>query len=297
MEIGTKEWFIERALNTLTFNKEGNFWDFSDSSLVYTPGSEEEYKEVQEEDTEYNKLVTTQEHALLRQIAGDVIQKLPQKFLYIDLGPGTEHKEQYFFDAIKTQGKEVIYVPVDINLKILKEASAHAEQQGLSVLPNQSLFEDLDTTTRTLSGFKFISLGLTFTNYKPDEILSIFKKTINGDGAAFITVQLRDRVDIKKVEKQYGEEGFAYVVTTKMKLLGFEKGDFLISTDDMVQTWAKIKNVPDKLKELGVKEGDTFLLFRSIRYLKEDLETIFKQNGFTVRFFDAGNSFLGILLT
>ncbi len=62
-------------------------------------------KNLQREDDPYAKLITEPERAYLQSIADDIVAELPDGFEYIDLGPGTAHKEQFIFDAARKAGK------------------------------------------------------------------------------------------------------------------------------------------------------------------------------------------------
>lgn len=97
------EWFKTRAFKSIELISPG-LWDYADSLLLYVASGVEKYQSLQEDNTPYFRLVTKPEREYLQSIAKDVINLLPQKFEYVDLGPGTEHKEQFFFDEIRKQG-------------------------------------------------------------------------------------------------------------------------------------------------------------------------------------------------
>ncbi len=136
-------WFRNRALKSFRLISP-NVWDYSDSLLLYISSGVEKYESLQEEDTPYFKLVTNPEREYLKSIAKDVVDLLPSNLEYVDLGPGTEHKEQFFFDELKKQGKQFIYIPVDISEHYLKLAEAHAMNQGIPVRTIQSSFERVE---------------------------------------------------------------------------------------------------------------------------------------------------------
>ena len=122
------EWFSSRAFNSLQ-KIEDCVFDYSDSGLNYLPTDAAEYEKNQEPGRIYERLVTAPEKAYLPTIAKDLVEFLPKKFEYIDLGPGTAHKEQYFFDEMFKADKEFVYRPVDINSSFLKTAAKYAEDQ------------------------------------------------------------------------------------------------------------------------------------------------------------------------
>ncbi len=136
------EWFNRRAFESIKRLDEG-VWDFSDSLLLYLPQSAKEYESIQETDTSYFHLVTQPEKQYLKNISSSIVKELPNEFAYIDLGPGTEHKEQYIFDEAKIQGKKFTYIPVDINEHFLDIAREYAEGQKIQVKSVLSSFEGL----------------------------------------------------------------------------------------------------------------------------------------------------------
>ena len=133
------EWFKKRAFRSLSIITP-HVWDYSDSLLLYLSSGVEQYESLQKTDTPYFKLVTKPESEYLQSIAKSVVDLLPNKFEYIDLGPGTEHKEQFFFDELKRQGKDFTYIPVDISEYYLKLAERHAINQGIKVKPANASF-------------------------------------------------------------------------------------------------------------------------------------------------------------
>ena len=133
------EWFKNRAFNSLRKISE-NSLDYSDSLLLYISSGVTAYESVQNTNTPYFKLVTKPEHEFLQLIVKSVVDILPDNFEYIDLGPGTEHKEQFLFDELKKQGKIFTYTPVDISDYFLSLAEKYATNQGIKTNRIKSSF-------------------------------------------------------------------------------------------------------------------------------------------------------------
>jgi uncharacterized SAM-dependent methyltransferase len=72
----------------------------------------------------------------LKSVIKEITELLPDQFEYIDLGPGTEKKENYFFQEFKKQNKKFIYRPVDVSEYFLNIAKQNAEEQNIKVNPN-----------------------------------------------------------------------------------------------------------------------------------------------------------------
>ena len=289
-------WFRERAFLSLKKISDGVF-DYSDSLLLYIPGSDEEYEKVQHEGNPYHEMVTAPEQEYLQQIAKDVVARLPESFEYIDLGPGSEHKEQYVFDQLEEQGKKCVYRPVDISEKFLAMAVSHAEAQKITTKPIRASFEELPSVLQKSDKPRFVSLGFTYSNYKPQEILKLLADVADSDGYVFINSQIRERVDIGRLAEIYGEDVLSIA---KLKLLGL---DAEVDIEDLhanedIQMWCTLKKVTPRLAEMGLKIGDKILLFQSLRPSMEKLKRDLDEAGFgNYTMFDIGESFVGVLFS
>jgi hypothetical protein len=295
-EAYTNGWFRERAFSSL--KKIGDHsWDYSDSLLLYTPGTESEYESIQKGEDPYSELITKPERKYLEEIAESVVRQLPSEFEYVDLGPGTAHKEQFIFDAAKKARKNFIYRPVDISEYYLDQAANYASAQNIDVLPTQSSFEELPEKSPKSSSSRLVSLGLTFTNYESQEILSLLKAAAGEGGYIFVDAQMRDRVDMEKIVSTYAKDVRA-LSDPKLKLLGLDPvadvADY--KTNDGVQMWYTLKNSNPVLEEKGIGAGDELLMFQSLRYTKESFEEALKATGLSYTLFDTNESFIGALL-
>lgn len=300
MERGKKydnEWFRERARNSI--HKLGpNTWDYSDSLLLYISSGVKKYEDLQDEDTPYFNLVTKPEREYLQSIAKNVVDALPPKFEYIDLGPGTEHKEQFFFDELRKQEKDFVYVPVDISEEYLKLAEKHAKNQGIETRPVQAAFEELPEVLWKSDVPRFVNIGLTFSNYEPQAILKLLKEIAGEDGFAFINSQMRDRVDMDALQSVYAEDVIT-LADIKLEFLGLNPDvDVTPRTATLgVQSWCMVVNPSPILDEKGVVRGDKMLVFQSLRYTPEQLELELRKASDKYQVFDNGSSFIAALIS
>ncbi|MBI1974415.1 MAG: L-histidine N(alpha)-methyltransferase [Candidatus Zambryskibacteria bacterium] len=291
------DWFRERAFSSLKKVSEGVF-DYSDSLLLYIPRSDEEYEKIQHEGNPYHEMITAPERKYLLQIMKDVVARLPENFEYLDLGPGSEHKEQYVFDQILEQGKKCVYRPVDISEKFLNKAAERAEKQGIPVEPVRASFEELPNVLQKSNIPRFVSLGLTYSNYDPQEILKLLADIAGSNGYVFIEAQIRERIDIKRLVEIYAKDSLS-VTTAKLKLLGL---DAEVDVEDLhanedIQMWCTLKKVTPRLTEVGLKAGDKILLFQSLRPSIDKLKRDLDEAGFSdYTMLDVGESFVGVLL-
>lgn len=290
------EWFKKRAFGSLRKISDG-VWDYSDSLLLYTPSGAEVYEEAQNTDTPYFKLVTDHEHKYLKSVAEDIISILPNNFEYIDLGPGTEHKEQYFFDEIKRQGKTFIYNPVDISDHFLDVAEKFAANQGIKTNKVKASFEELPAILGSAQTPRFVSLGLTASNFNLQEILTLLTTIAGKDGFVFINTQIKDRVDILHLQRIY-EEVASKICEEKVKLLGLvpSKDTSEMVVDEELRLWLSVLNINEALDKVGIKKQDKLLVFQSLRYTKQQLEQELERTGLPFSTFDIGDSFIASLI-
>jgi hypothetical protein len=294
MEKYNQEWFKERAFKSLK-KLDNGIWDFSDSLLIYIGSGDAVYEQLQEEDTSYFKLVTKPEHEYLQLIAKNIADILPNNFEYIDLGPGTEHKEQFLFNEFKKQGKSFTYVPVDISDHFLEMAESHAASQGIAVRKVKASFEELPEVLRESTTPRFVSLGLTFSNYAPQEILKLLTDIAGVNGFVFINAQMRDRVDMIELQKVYQEDAVR-LVDDKVRLIGLDPFTDISPriADDGFRVSCLVINSNPVLENIGIASGDKLIVFQSLRYTKESLESELAQ--YTHESFDTGSSFIGTII-
>lgn len=218
---------------------------------------------LQSDGNDYNALVTKPEEKYLQDIAQEIVKRLPEKFEFIDLGPGTAGKEKYIFEAAKKFGKKIVYRPVDISKYYLDKSKKYAEIYELEIKPLNCSFEELPDILKDdqNENQRFVSLGLTVSNFDPKSILTLLKSIAGNNGQIFINSQIRGRLDMERLKKIYS-----------------------------------IVNVPERLARLGVKSGDKFLVFQSLRPTLDELKKQLDDSGMSYELFDTGSSFVGTLL-
>ncbi len=289
-------WFKNRAIQGIKKIKNG-VWDFSDSLLLYiSSDATSTYEQLQEVDTPYFSLVTGPERTYLQAVAKQIADVLPDHFDYIDLGPGTEHKEQFLFDELKRQGKAFTYIPVDISDRFLDIARVHAVEQGIHVQVIKASFEELADLLNNRVAPRFVSLGLTFSNYDPLDALTLLKSIVRENGLIFINAQMRDRVDMVTLQKVYQNDA-ARLVDEKMRLINLDP-DTDISpriVDDGFRVWCTVKKTNPILEKIGVRAGDRLMVFQSLRYTKDQLVEVLKQFP-DHALLDIQSSFIGSLI-
>ncbi len=295
-ELYSLDWFKQRAFASLRKLEEG-VWDYSDSLLLYTPTGEEKYESIQQGEDPYQKLITEPENEYLKEIAQEIVAQLPNECEYIDLGPGTAHKEQYLFDAARAMGKHFIYRPVDISQRYLELSAEHARSQKIEAEPIQASFEELPERLGEPTIPRFVSIGLTFGNYLPQVILPLLNRIAGPGGCLFINTHQRDRVNMVEYVQLYQSIAFD-LADPKLALLGLEPTMDVAerTVTDGIQVWYTLNRSTDVLEACGIKSGDRLLMLQSMRYTKESLTQIGVMTGNAYTLFDTGKMFIGALL-
>lgn len=290
-----QKWFKERAFKSLKKISEGN-WDYSDPLLLYIASGAKMYESIQEIDTPYFKLVTKPEREYLKSIANNIADILPDVFEYIDLGPGTEHKEQFLFNEFKKKGKQFTYIPVDISDYFLDIAEQHALKQHLKTKKIKSSFEELPDILGKSSLPRFVSLiGLTFSNYAPQDILNLLKNISGENGYILIDAQMRDRIDMSELQDVYQNDVIP-LVDKKIELIGLNPNTDISPriVYDGFRVWCSVIKSNGRLEKIGIKAGDKLMVLQSLRYTKESLESELKN--FKHELFDTGSSFIASVI-
>ena len=291
-------WFTTKAHSSLYKIQEGVF-DYTYPCLDYHPLAAVHYEKKQESGNPYERLVTTPEKEFLIKIAKDLVSFLPKKFEYIDLGPGTAHKEQYFFDELFKTEKEFIYIPVDIYQRFLEMSATYAADQKIKVDPILSSFEELPEVLTPSSSEdvpRFVSLGLTVYNYHPDDILPLLKKIAGENGSVFVSIQVRERLDMTEMLKGYTDLDSEYF-SEKLKFIGIAPEDLdPLEVDDKISISATLKKSNPILEAKGMSVGDKLGIFQSLRHTEEYFTECISKYFNKYEKFDVGTSFIGYLL-
>lgn len=158
-------------------------------------------------------------------------------------------------------------------------------------------FEELPGVLGVSQKPRFVSLGLTFSNYNPAYITNLLKKIAGKHGFVFINSQMRDRTDMLQLRMIY-EQAVPQLCLDKLKLLGltFGKHVSVPLVDENNQAWCSVLEMSEQLERLGIKKGDKILLFQSLRYTPETLEANLKESGSTCKMYDKGSSFIAGLI-
>lgn len=288
--------FINTAHNSV-YRTGLNTIDYSNSLLLYAPGSEKVYENVQTT-SEYRDEVTKAEIDFLKQFARPLMSQFPFGINYIDLGPGTEYeKQKVLFNALKSLDADVYeYCSVDVNRDMAAAARDFAKEQFPKALCSNFVdtFENmkkLDWEPRNFEVKNFFYLGLTFMNFHFEDIIKIIDECLEYSGAFFISFEPREYMP-KNIIQYYGEP-MAPLYDKKMSLLGFNPEDYTIRITDEVKAYAKISSI-NNCTHPEIRIGDELSLMMSLRYELEDIKQ--KLEAMYHCQFDDNKKFVGAML-
>jgi hypothetical protein len=108
---------------------------------------------------------------------------------------------------------------------------------------------------------------------------------------------MRDRTDMLQLRAIY-EQAISPLCLDKLKLLGLTIGEHVSVplVDENNQAWCYVLQTSEQLERLNIKTGDKILLFQSLRYAPEVLETKIKESAPTYSMYDTGSSFIASLI-
>lgn len=308
--IGSQAWFESEAKRSYAKIHEG-YWDFSDSALIYNEKGMAEYIASQKQSTEYSQEVTQVEHRAIKNMAPEICQTFANKFLglkeenkshnllpfqFIDLGPGTEHKEKYLFDEFEKMQAKFKYIAVDVSDAALKSAEEYAKSLNIPAKTIHNRFDNVEAMKQELdSTAKFFSLGTTFLNFEPSEIINKMLNLCGEKGAVFITSIIRDRIDMAAAQHAFEAPEFQRLFKAKLGLLGLSENDCGdVEVNDKIEVWMTVINPTNVLLAKGMNPGDKVLLLKTPRYSIKQLEDVVREYA-DYQLFDTDEPIVGML--
>lgn len=174
-------------------------------------------------DTINSKQFQSQLHYPIKYLINKNIEKIieltTENIDVIDLGPGLPDKTSTIVDYIKSYKENFRYIPVDINRTFLKLSANYFKYKNIPIIPLNCFFSELPEILKNDSRFindfsRFFILGLTFNNFKIEEITNLFYKLLDSRAIGLIATEFLDYTSLDKVVKPY--------LTQKAKLFNFQ---------------------------------------------------------------------------
>ena len=271
--------------------KRKGYWNlYNPKNLYITDAQGQAYLDIMDNET-YSSSFHDKTHILIEENISAITKNFSKKNIHIvDLGPGYPSKTFPIIDALKE--KEIEYWAVDGNNYFANISSDAIKKRGVkNCHPKQMLFED---TAKTLNKEipKLLILGLTIMNFEPNYILPILKECLTSKNDVSLTsIQFIDeKTNIEEILQGYKSKEAEKFNFLLLELLGFTKEDVKYTpqfANNRVEMCFEIKNVPQPLKETGIKVGDTIITAISYRHtlesFKKILSTYFTHNEIFVK--------------
>lgn len=233
-----------------------------DSSSWYIDETRARAYQSTTESEEYRAGMLDSERKLIETNIENIVSALPQKFNFLDLGPGTADKSKIILKHSLIQRKKVEYHALDISKKILEDAIKNVSAMGINTKGYLGNFEtDIPLILQESQTPFFIYLGATYMNYEPEEILAILSESTQKSDSIYISTQ--KMYDEQEILKQYSTKIYPEVVDPLVQSLGIEDNTLNVRYENgTIEHYLKLKTVPDTLKYYA-KENDEIVFFTS----------------------------------
>jgi len=229
---------------------------------------------------DYSKGMLEGEKRLIEDNIDDIVKQLPEKYSFIDLGPGTADKSGKIIRESILKEKEVNYHAIDINefmletaLKNIEEIRKKSKDKSLTVQGYLGDFtEHFSIISKQIMGPKFIYLGSTFVNYDPKTILKLYSQNMDEKDQIYISAQ--KPYNIKEIIKQYSVGGYNLMMKPMLAALGFtdvNKESSVRFENGAIEHFIKIDELTPTLKDCA-NIGDEIVTFTSRKPTKEQFE-------------------------
>jgi uncharacterized SAM-dependent methyltransferase len=260
-------------------------WSLEELSLWYlTEEQAKEYLRITEEGS-YSQKYVSAEKDLIKNSKSEIVRKLSDSFNIVDLGCGDGSKALELILESAEQGKNTIYVPVDINQYMLDLAEEKAKGLVRTVPINADLTKlSLPEITRDLHPNNLLLFaGHTFGNFDTKYIANHLSANMQSNDYLLIGMQTRN-MSIDAIITAYNSKPVEDWVFLTPKQAGFTKED--LSYKIMYDTETKritfvftVLNVPIDLQDTRMSRGDEIRVLFSYKpttvELRMDLEQHF----------------------
>ncbi|NQZ85194.1 MAG: L-histidine N(alpha)-methyltransferase [Nanoarchaeales archaeon] len=139
---------------------------------------------------EYSKRIVSGEFSLLQNNLKILLKYFSNQTHYIDLGPGNADKSELILNRAKSKNKIKTYTAIDIQKIYLEIAKEKIENLKIPVEILLTTFEDGLKELKKIQNNKFIYLGATHCNFKPEEINQTLIKNMNKEDFVYISTEL-----------------------------------------------------------------------------------------------------------
>jgi hypothetical protein len=135
-------------------------------------------------------------------------QSFSQPYDYIDLGPGYTEYLSIVNRALFRKNRPRFYIPVDVNLHLLRKLSRYTRQLSLTTIPFNTLFELLPAQLETLqlaNGVvpRIFNIGLTFNNYTPQTAIRLVRSLLDGSDVMILCAESPKGISIDDLLTPY----------------------------------------------------------------------------------------------
>lgn len=219
---------------------------------------------------------------LIKDNIDTLLKQFPGKsLLIIDLGPGFPSKTFPITDAMLKCGKQIEYWAVDVNEYFGNLARDSMLKRGVDCsFAKKMLFEDIPAHLKEVhsSQPRLVIIGPTFMNFDPPHILGILKKCVSRSADACVSaIECADDIDTSVLTEGYKTDVCRKFTFLPLSLLGVKEEDAAYQVDfcdNKIEMSFILRNIPEKLKQKGVQNGDKIIVAISYRHTEKQYKNL-----------------------
>lgn len=214
--------------------------------------------------------------SLVRKYAHSIIGIDTRNVEFFDLGPGLPTKSIPLIKNMQNRKIPFRYIPVDISKSFLKIAEKEVKKYGVKSEGINCLFEELPniiTKKKNESITRIFLIGLTFNNYRPNQILYLLEKLSQENDFALIITEFYSKGKEESILLPYRDkdaENFNFLV---LKIMGLKKDNFQyfanFNNNRIEMGFSPTRKI--KLDDILLTPNDRIVTAISYRYTKTSL--------------------------
>ncbi len=273
---------------------EADLWDYSDSILMWNKKGVEAYISLNDH-THYSMQTAYPEKKLLDACIPIISKIISPSTIFIELGPGTAEKTVDFLKKILSKSHTGLYYGVEISKTMAKIASQTLSKNNIEGEIIIDTFDGALSHLQTQQNKFVFSLGFTLFNEGMSGLQHI-KTAVAHAGTAFFSVEIKDRLDMQKMEHAYcGQETIPFH-QSRLELIELTYGDHVsdLRLEPSCSVSVKVQKLNSFLLNAGAKIGDRIIIGKSYKPTMQELTDFFENDGFTCNLFDFNGPVIGV---
>lgn len=137
--------------------------------------------------------------------------EIKRPYDYVDLGPGYTSYLSIVDQFLFKRKKPRFYIPVDVNLHLLRKLCRYTHQLSVTTIPFNTLFELLPPQLDALQlangvAPRIFNIGLTFNNYTPPKAVRLMRELLGKGDSMLLCAESPESVTLDHLLAPYKNE-------------------------------------------------------------------------------------------